>query len=250
MIAGGWFLGFLLLLEIGRGIGLRRLAQDPKGTPRRIGVVDGAVFGLLGLLIAFSFSGASTRFDARRQMIVEEANTIRTAWRRLDLLPPGEKSSLQELLRQYLDSRLETYRKLPDLAAAKAELAHSINLQGGIWTSAVAACHEHGPDPSHALLLSALEQMFDIATKRVEATKVHQPVVVFAVLGVVSLAASLLAGYGMAGGKGRSWVHMIAFATVVALTIYVILEFEFPRFGFINLHGADSVLIELREGMR
>jgi hypothetical protein len=92
--------------------------------------------------------------------------------------------------------------------------------------------------------------MFDITTKRTEASKMHEPPAVFAAVGVVSLAASLLAGYGMAGGKWRNLLHTIGFATVVALTIYVILELEFPRFGLVNLHGSDSVLIELRQSMR
>jgi hypothetical protein len=173
MIAGGLFLSMLLLLEMGRRMGNRRLAQDPEGTRRGVGVVDGAVFGLLGLLIAFSFSGASTRFDARRQMIVEEANDISTAWLRLDLLPPREQSSLRENFRQYVDSRLAVYRRLPDIQAARTELARSTGLQSNIWTQAISACKE-SPTPAPVLLLPALNQMFDIATKRVEATKVHQ----------------------------------------------------------------------------
>jgi hypothetical protein len=248
--AGGMFLGMLLLLETGRFIGLRRFAQDPEGARHRIGVVEGAVFGLLGLLIAFTFSGAVTRFDTRRQLIVEEAASVQNVWQHLDLFAPKQKSNLQELVRQYLDSRLGTYQKLPDLPAAKVQLARSVELQGEIWSNAITLYRDKESQPSCTLLLPALDQMFEIATKRIQATKAHQPVVVFAVLAVVSLTASLLAGYGMAGGKQRSWVHMIGFATVVAMTIYVILEFEFPRLGFINLHAADSVLIELRGNMR
>src|SRR6185436_2599128 len=113
--------------------------KDSEGARQGFGVVDGAVFGLLGLLIAFTFSGAAARFDERRQLIIEEANDIGTAYLRIDLLPESAQSRLRELFRQYLDSRLETYRKLPDLEAAKAELARSIKLQNEIWTAAIAA---------------------------------------------------------------------------------------------------------------
>ena len=101
--------------------------------------MDGAVFALLGLLVAFTFSGAASRFDARRHLIVEETNAIGTAYLRLDLLPASAQPALRDLFRRYLDSRLEVYRKLPDLDAAKAELARSTQLQGEIWSQAVAA---------------------------------------------------------------------------------------------------------------
>lgn len=250
VFAGGLFLGMLLLLETGRRIGIRRLGQDPEGARQGLGVMEGAVFSLLGLLIAFTFSGAATRFDGRRHLIVEEANNIGTAYLRIDLLPVAAQPALRELFRQYLDSRLETYRKLSDIPATKAEMARSLRLQGEIWTAAVAACRDSGSPPAHMLLLPALNQMIDITTTRTEARKIHPPLIIFAMLGVLSLTASLLAGYGMAGGKLRSWIHILGFAAVMALTVYVIVDIEYPRFGLIRVDGADRVLLELREGMK
>jgi len=250
MLAGGLFLGMILLLEVGRRIGIRRLAQDSEGARQGLGVVEGAVFSLLGLLIAFTFSGAATRFDGRRHLILEEANNIGTAYLRIDVLPAAAQPVLRGLFRQYLDSRLETYRKLPDIDAAKAELARSIKLQGAIWSNAVAACRDSGSSPAHTLLLPALNSMIDITTTRTEVTQLHPPPVIFAMLGVLSLTASLLAGYGMAGGKLRSWTHMLGFAAVMAVTVYVIVDIEYPRFGLIRVDGADRVLMELREGMK
>ncbi len=86
-IALALFAGMLLLLDIGRRIGARRRAQDAGGAGAGTGAVEGAVFALLGLLVAFTFSGAASRFDARRALVVEEANAIGTAYLRLDLLP-------------------------------------------------------------------------------------------------------------------------------------------------------------------
>lgn len=83
--------------------------------------MEGAVFALLGLLIAFTFSGAATRFDTRRQLIIEETSDIGTAYLRLDLLPVEAQPGLREKFREYVDARLEVYRKLPDIAAAKKE---------------------------------------------------------------------------------------------------------------------------------
>jgi hypothetical protein len=129
----GILAGTLGAQEVGRRIGVRQMARDPEGAKAGSGAIDGAVFGLLGLLIAFTFSGAAQRFDVRRTMIVEEANSIGTAWLRLDLLPQAAQPPVREKFRQYLDARLAAFGKMPDLAAAKAELARANALQTEIW---------------------------------------------------------------------------------------------------------------------
>jgi hypothetical protein len=251
LITLGLFIGMLLFLEIGRRMGVRRIAKDPEGAREGVGPVDGAVFALLGLLIAFTFSGAASRLDTRRQLIVEEANDIGTAYRRLDLLPAELQPALQESFRRYLDSRLEVFRKLPDIAAAKEELLNATKLQGEIWRQAVAAVRARGASPAAPiLLLPALNAMFDISTTRVTAAQIHPLPIIFAMLLGLALCSSLLAGYGMAGGKKRGWLHMIAFAAVTAFAIYVILDIEYPRLGLIRIDAFDQVLVELRESMK
>jgi hypothetical protein len=108
--AVGLFLGMLALVELGRRLGTRQIARDPDKGQAGAGVIDGAVFALFGLLVAFTFSGAASRFDSRRQLVVEEANDIGTAYLRTDLLPAETQPALRESFRKYLDSRLETYR--------------------------------------------------------------------------------------------------------------------------------------------
>ena len=246
----GLFLGMLLFLEIGRRIGIRRMKEDAGALGEGVGAVDGAVFALLGLLIAFTFSGASARFDTRRQLIVEETNDIGTAYLRLDLLPANAQPLLRESFRRYLDARIEIYRKLPDIAAAKEQLAKAIELQTQIWRQAVAASLSKDAAPqAPILLLPALNAMIDITTTQVMATQMHPPVVVFAMLFGLALAASLLAGYGMTGGKLRSRFHMVGFALVMAVAVYVILDIEYPRLGLIRVDAFDQALIDLRDSM-
>jgi hypothetical protein len=249
ILTGSLLLGMVILVEVGRRIGIRRRSRDPEGD-QGLGVVEGAVFSLLGLLIAFTFSGAATRFDARRQLITEEANDIGTAYSRIELLPDQARPAMRQAFRQYLDSRLETYRRLPDLDAAFAELANSKRIQDEIWAHSVAGCRDSGSQACNMLLLPALNAMFDIVTTRTEATKIHPPPIIFGLLGVLSLAGALLAGYGMAGSKSRSWLHIAAFAAILTLTVYVITDIEYPRVGFITVAGADQVLVDLRESMK
>jgi hypothetical protein len=251
VIAIGLFVAMLLLVEIGRRVGVRRLEQDPEGARAGVGTVEAAVFGLLGLLIAFTFSGAASRFDARRQLIIEEANDIGTAYLRLDLLPVDSQRELRDKFRQYVGARLEVYRKLPDVRAAKAELGKVNKLQSEIWREAVAAGRAEGVAPAAPmLLLPALNAMIDITTTRTMAMQIHPPMVIFVMLFGLALAGSLLVGYAMAASKARSWLHMFGFAFVMAAAIYVILDIEYPRFGFIRVDAFDQALVELRESMK
>ncbi len=245
----GLFLGMLLFLEIGRRSSIRRMKEDAGAAGEGVGAVDGAVFALLGLLIAFTFSGASSRFDTRRQLIVEETNDIGTAYLRLELLPADAQPALRESFRRYLDARIGVYRKLPDITAAKEELAKANAWQVQIWRQAVAASQAKGAPPAAPiLLLPALNAMIDITTTRTMATLMHPPLVVFAMLFGLALAASLLAGYGMTGSKG-SWLHMLGFALVMAVAVFVILDIEYPRAGLIRVDAFDQALVDLRESM-
>jgi hypothetical protein len=245
------FVGMLILLTVGRRIGAKHLASDPKGARAGTGTIEAAVFALLGLLIAFTFSGAVSRFDNRRNLIVEEANAIGTAYLRLDLLPAGAQPALREEFRRYVERRLAVFRKLPDVQASNAELAAATVLQGKIWSQAVAASQAEGAAPSAAvLLLPALNQMIDITTTRAMALRMHPPLIIFGMLFLVALASALLAGYAMAGGKDPKRLHVIGFALVIGITVYVILDIEFPRFGLIRVDAFDQSLVDLLNSMK
>jgi hypothetical protein len=249
LLASGLFGGILLLVEVGRRIGLRRITDDTEGARVGMGAVEGAVFGLMGLLIAFTFTGAAARFDGRRQLVTEEANDIGTAWLRLDLLPAGAQPALRESFRRYLDTRLEAYQKVPDMEAVREALARANALQNEIWAQAVAASRE-APPSAGMLLLPALNQMIDITTTRTMASQTHPPGIVFTMLVVLTLISALFAGYGMAAAKTRSWVHMVGFALIMAGAVYIIRDLEYPRMGLIRVEAADQVLVDLRQSMK
>jgi hypothetical protein len=242
------FAGMLLLLEAGRRLGVLRGARDYEGARAGLAAVEGATFALLGLLIAFTFSGAAGRFEARRDLIVQEANAIGTAWLRIDLLPEAAQPELREAFRRYLDSRLETYAKLPDLDAARAELARGARLQEEIWSRVVAACAL--PEARYCVVVfSALNEMIDITTTRAMASENHPPVIIFVLLFALALGCSLMAGFAMSGSRERPLLHMTGFAAIMALSVYVILDLEYPRLGWIRVDAADHVLRDLRATM-
>ena len=247
----GLFFGILVFSEIGRRIGVTSLARHAGEEEKGAGAVEGAVFGLLGLLIAFSFSGAAARFEDRRHLIVDEANAIGTAYLRLDLLPSDAQAEFKDSFRRYVDIRLATYRDQETFAASEAKRAEGTALQEEIWAKAVAASRRPEAAPqAPMLLLPALNDMIDITATRVMATLNHPPPVVFILLAWLSLIGGLLVGYGMAVNKGRSWFHILVFAAILSVTVYVIVDLEFPRMGLIRVDSADQVLIELRQSMR
>jgi len=244
------FVGMLTLLEIGRRLGVRRRPKESEGERGSLGTIEGAVFALFGLLMAFTFSGGALRFNEKRMLIAEEANTIETAYLRLHLVPEA-KSGLQELFRRYVDSRLETYHRMPDMEAARSEMANSKKLQEEIWTEAVAATRLPSSHPAAGwLLLPALNSMIDIMTTRTMALQMHPPRIIYVLLFALGLICSLLAGYRMASGQHRSWLHILGFTVITVIVVYVVLDIEYPRVGFIRLESADLVLVELRQRMK
>jgi hypothetical protein len=249
LITGGLFIGMLMLLEAGRRIGLARLA-DRDDAGKGVAAVEGAVYGLLGLLIAFTFSGAAARYETRRHLIVEEANAIGTAYLRLDLLSAGARDSLKEKFRRYVDSRLDFYSTIQDPEAARQSFDRSVELQGMIWSEAVAAGPSAPTQQAPMLLLPALNQMIDITTTRAVALQLHPPAIIYWMLGGLALLSSLLAGYSMAQSKTHSWLHMFVYAAILALIYYVILDLEFPRLGLIRIDAADELLVSVRQAMK
>jgi hypothetical protein len=237
-------IGMLFLLESGRRFGIRRRPKESEGERGGLGTVEGAVFA------PFTFSGAASRFNEKRMLIAEEGNCIETAYLRLHLVSHESRPALQELFRRYVDSRLETYRRLPNMVAAEMEMAESKKIQEEIWTDAVAATRLPDSHPSAGLLLlPALNAMIDISTTRTMALQLHPPGIIYALLFGLGLICSLLAGYRMAGGQQRSWLHILAFTVITVIIVYVILDVEYPRAGLIRLESGDQLLVHIRENM-
>jgi hypothetical protein len=247
LLIGGMVLALLAFLEAGRRIRLASIKRGVTEPPAGSGAVEAAVYSLMGLLIAFTFSGAASRFEARRHLITEEANAIGTAYLRLDLLSLEAQQTLKEKFRKYLDLRLEAYRKMPDIKAAMAGITLSKNLQAEIWADAVAASREVLPVPAAQVLLPAINEMIDITTTRMVAAQNHPPWIIFAMLVFLALLSALLAGFSMAVGKHR--FHKLVFAGILAITVYVIIDLEFPRLGLIQISSADKVMMEVRQDM-
>jgi hypothetical protein len=246
LVIGG---AMLLLLEIGRRIGKQSMKGDPAGSHQGLGPAEAGIFGLMGLIIALTFSGAASRFDQRRMMIIDEANSIGTAYLRVDLLPEEAQPLVRIDFRDYLEARIELYRNIADKNKVSEIEQKTASLQMKLWKESVDASHKSENTSASILLLPALNSMFDICSTRTAVRKVHQPKIIFVVMILQALVCSIIAGYGMAIKKSRSWIHLIGFTLVLLVTLIVILDMEFPRIGFIRIDALDVLLSDLRKLM-
>jgi hypothetical protein len=251
LVAPLLFVGMLAGTEVGRRVRARRAARDGEPNAEGLRAIEGAIFALFGLLLAFTFSDAAARFDERRRLINQETNDLGTLWLRLDVLPTTDRAAAQDLLRRYLDSRLSAYGKVhsESLEAALAELAVSQRLQAELWACLVQACAS-GEGKLAMLVLPAANAAFDTASTRLAVSGFHPPGVIFALLFALGLLCAALVGWGVGGGKSPELLHRVLFAGVVALTMGVIVDVEYPRLGFIRVESSDQLLTDLRASMR
>jgi formate hydrogenlyase subunit 3/multisubunit Na+/H+ antiporter MnhD subunit len=227
----------------------RRPSEEPELAHKGTGTIEAAVFALLGLLLGFSFAVSISRLDARRELIVAEANAIGTAYLRVDLLAKGQPE-MRKLFREYLDSRLRVYETARQLGNVDQEAARSAQIQQRIWSLAVNASRWDPTPVAAMLLLPALNTMIDITTSRKVALYAHVPGLIFGLLICIALLSALLAGYSMAVRRSRSWLHILVYSLVIAATVYAVIDLDYPRGGLIRLDAADAAVANVRELMR
>jgi hypothetical protein len=238
-----------LSMRFGWVVGRRRLAAMGESANEGLGAVDGAIFGMMGLLLAFSFTGAASRFDQRRDLVVQETNAIGTAWLRLDLLAAEPRELARDLFRRYLDQRLDAYSDVTNGERTAQSLAAVAALQTEIWNLAVTQAREDKSQPLVQSLLPALNEMFDIATTRVLATRQHPHPAIIGLLLVLVLVSAFLVGFSQAKVARQSRLHLVGFSITTALALYLIIDLEYPRVGLIRVDSFDLALVELRASM-
>jgi hypothetical protein len=238
------FGGILLFLWLGNLVSTA--TNSSAGEIKGIGAIEGALFGLLGLMIAFTFSGAAGRFEDRRHLITDEANAIGTAWLRIDVLPADAQPAIRNLFLQYMDNRATVYQNNKTAEDREIKLKLTADLQQKIWSSAVQASQQ--PDAKNQaamLMLPALNEMIDITTTRQVATQNHPPLIIFVLLEALTFVTAFLAGFGIADTSPQTRMHKLVFALIMSLTLCVTVDLEYPRAGFIRIDDADQPIIDL-----
>jgi hypothetical protein len=244
------FLAMVLCLQLGRRFAIKRVEKRGEAARTGVGVVDVAVYSLLSLLIGFVFSGAATRFDHRRELIVEEVGAISTAWQRIDVLPADRQGAIRDGVRRYLDIVIATYSYIPESTKERQGRSALALVTEDVWAKAVAACLHDSGEKARMLLLPALNEMFDAADRHRLIRLLHPPWIIWVMLVVTALAASMFGGYSMGTRQAHNWFHVIGFAATISIALYVIVEMEFPRVGIVQMGAMDRAFVALRATMK
>jgi hypothetical protein len=247
-IAIAMFLAMMLFLEIGRQLGLSQTAKLGESARVGVGLVDGAVFAVLSLLLGFTFHGATTRYDRRRDLIAGEISAISTAWSRVDTLPAEPQHRIRVAFRRYVDAVLTQHMdaEAPGSEEAARQLAATARAQNETWQLSIEACINQQNEKARMLLLPSLNEMFDAVDKERLARLMHPPAIIWVMLTVAALAAATFAGYSMASGPEHNWIYIVGTAATISIVTYVIIELEYPRFGFVRIGELNQELTDLR----
>jgi len=234
-IAAGLLAAMLVALDAGFRAGRRAAESEDHGASGQVGAIQGAVLGLLGLLLAFSFAAAGSRFVERQDLIAQEANAIGTAWLRADLLAEPQRSELRAALEAYTAHRVAAVSQLQN-GWNDAVLAEVERLQARIWQAA-----RDGVATRAELALAVLapvNETFDVHSLRVNAALKHLPYLVTGLLVVCSLLAVNVIGYGCGLDGRRRWLLTVSLAILISSALWITIDLDNPRRGLLQLDDA------------
>lgn len=245
-VAAGFFLALWLAYETGfaGGARVRHRKQDSAAD---FGTIQGAVLGLLGLLLAFTYSLAAARHDARKQLVVREANAIGTAWLRTDFLPEPARSELRRALRGYLDLRIMPEESVASTVRLEPALRQAEARHAELWSLTTRAVTGRPATPLDMLFVAAVNEVIDVHTMRATAAVDHVPPVVLVLLLLAAVFAMALTGFSCGLTHRRNYALIVTLATMIVAVTTVILDLDRPRRGFIP--ASQQPLTDLRQSL-
>ena len=217
-------------IEVGRWFGARAKPQGKGSIP----TLESSILGLLALMIGFTFAVALSRFEARREGVLNEANAIGTTALRARLLSAPHNQECLKLLREYVQLRLDVTQRTPSALDLKTALARSNAIQEALWLQVKeAAAKNNGMVPT-GLFIQSLNEMIDDQEKRVIALKSSVPNIVLIVLYSIAMVASAFSGYAAGVEAQRSRAPMYVAMVLFIAVILLIQDLDRPTDGFIT----------------
>ncbi len=253
LLGNQWVFGFavaallLAISEAGYRIGMHLYSRKDEARKSQISGVQGAVLGLLGLLLGFTFSMAVNRFESRRDLVLKEANAVGTAWLRAGLLPEVRRAPVKELFRQYVDARLKYQSIGYDPAMIAEGLRKCGAIETALWQHAEAAAIE-APTPITATFVIALNEMIDTAAERITEHRNRIPPVVWVLLIVVAACGCLTSSYGAGAHGARSAFTSFVLPLLITVVIVFIFDLLHTHQGFVSI--SQQPMLELQQSMQ
>jgi hypothetical protein len=233
-------LAFLAVIEGCYRLGLRHRGADEESARSHVSTLQGALLGLLALLLGFTFAMAVSRFDTRKSLVLEEANAIGKAYWRSQLIARPEKKDLARLFDEYVAARIEFHRA-PE-TSAELDAANAASVRLGQQIAAIAnAIQAADPSLVATMLIQAVNDMVDVNEKRRVALENHVPAPVMVLLFLVATASLAFIGYGTGLHGRRYLVSTGLFAAMIALVLTFIVDIDQPRTGLLTV-GQESMV--------
>ncbi len=223
------------LAEAGYRMGLRLHAAKDEARKSQIGGLQGAVLGLLGLLLGFTFSMAVSRYETRRALVLKEANTIGTTWLRASLLSEAQRAPVKDLLRRYVDVRIELQKQSENSARVAEGLREGADIQSALWKHAETAAAA-APTPITATFITTLNEMIDTDSERVTAARNPIPGEVWVLLILVAAAGCLLSAYGAGANGARSAFACLFLPLLITIVIMLVFDLMHTHQGMISVN--------------
>ena len=238
------FILIIICYLFGHRLRRKRIEKNPHESAIELGAINGTLLGLLGLLLAFTFGMASSRFDTRRQIIIEEANNIGTVVLRTDIYPDSVRQLLRDNLKKYVEARIAFYEaglsqeKIAQSSAATDSLSHKI------WLTAANYAKVNDVITRTSQLIPALNDMIDITTTRRAASEATIPDSIMYFLFILCICSAFLLGYD---NKNKiDWIVVMGLAVMLSATVFTIIDLDRPRSGLIKMRGPNQKIVELR----
>ena len=221
----------LAAVEIGRWFGLLIGSRGREN----ISTVEGAILGLLALMLGFTFAMALSRFEARRDAVLNEANAIGTTALRARLLPAPHNTECLKLLREYVQIRLDVTRRSPTSAELSAAISRSNAIQEALWRQVKAVAVKDNAMVPTGLFIQTLNEMIDNQQKRLAALANRVPGIALTALYGIAIIASAFAGYAAGLDAQRSRLPIYVIGVLSCAVILLILDLDSPGAGFIKV---------------
>jgi hypothetical protein len=234
----------LLIDEYGFRFGRRRAGHAEKESDAIVGSMVAAELGLLAFLLAFTFGIGASRFEMRRQIMLDETNAIGTTYLRAAMLPTAERDDVRRLLKEYVDVRIGAAMGTPlDEVIRRSETIHE-----HLWTDAVAAAAQDERSVPVGLFVQSLNDVIDLHAKRVTAViRSRMPLVVWGVLFAVALLSFLAMGYQAGLTRANRSPAVVLIALTFAAVIWLVADLDRPGQGFLRV--TQQPMIDLRNSM-
>ncbi len=239
------FISYLL----GVWLGNYQKKNNPHAKAEGVGPLEGALLGLLALLLSFTFSMSASRYDKRNSLITEEVNDIGTVFLRAGLYPDSIRILFREDLRQYVETRIAYYEAGSSQSAIDRSLADAAILSNRIWDRASSLSRGSSATLPHSLMVPAVNAMIDVVTSRDAARHARVPASIFWLLIILTILGSLIIGYSKKEKK-NDWIVLTIYSLMTVITIYTIIDLDHPRQGIIRTDTAHKKMVELRELFR